>query len=171
MRTKAKLSMAFVLALAFMMPFTYSTLAADSTAASIELSSNTYLADTLVTIRVYDVAAAGSEFTIWFSYDSSGTDTLESTSKFQNITVYLGSDEDEFVLTQNFPAPTAGAYVRVHVRAASNASSADLASATIYVQEFPDLVNLDLFITIGVYLMIILIMVGITVGLARKSRG
>lgn len=144
---------------------------ADSTAASLELSSNSYLADTMVTIRAYDVTAAGSEFRIYFTYDLTGTDTLESTSKFSNITVYLDSDSDEFVITRNFPAPTAGAYVRVHIVPESDPGGTDLADSTIYVQKFEDLVNLDLFITIGVYMMIILVLVGITMGLARKARG
>ena len=146
--------------------------ATNSTAASIELSSSSYLADTLVTIRVYNVETAGSIFHIYFTYDNAGTDTLESTSKFENITVYLGTDEDEFVFTQNFPAPTAGKYIKVHVAAGvANGTATDLATASIYVQEFSSLVNLDLFITIGVYLMIILIMVGIVMKLAKKGSG
>ena len=147
---------------------------ADSTAASIELSSNSYLANTPVTIRVYDVTAAGSEFLIYFTYDSSGTDTIESTSKFTNITVYLGTDADEWVFTKNFPAPTAGSYIRVHV-CETTWDATDLADATIYVQEINELVNLDLFIEVGIYVMIILIFLGIVFGLPayavmRKAR-
>ena len=148
---------------------------AASTGASIELSSGSYLADSPVTIRVYDVTAAGSTFTVYFSYDSSGTDTLEAKSALANITVTLGTDEDEWIYTMIFPEPTAGAYLGVHVTGSATGSTTDLAADYIYTQTFSALWPQDLIIEIGISLMVVLIIVGIIVGLAfvgaKKLRG
>ena len=147
---------------------------AASTAASIELSSDTFLADSLVTIRVYDVAAAGSTFTVYFTYDSSGTDTLEAKTAYANLTVTLGTDEDEWVKTMKFPAPTAGAYVGVHATGSASGSTTDLCADYIDVQEFDDLWPGELIMNIGISLMVALLLVGIVVGLsyvgAKKLR-
>lgn len=148
---------------------------AAATAASIELSADTYVADTPVTIRVYDATAAGSSFTVYFTYDSSGTDTIEAKSEYGNITVYLGSDEDEWVFTMLFPAPTGGDYVRVHATGSATGTTTDLCSDTIYVREWADIWPGDFIIEIGIDIMIALLIVGIVVGLAvigsKKLRG
>lgn len=149
---------------------------AASTAASIELSSGSYLEDSPVTIRVYDVAAAGSTFMIYFTYDSSGTDTIETDAALANISVTLGTDEDEWVYTMIFPSPTAGKYIGVHVTGNTAAeSTTDLASDYIYAQSFSGLWPQDLIIEIGISLMVVLLIVGVVMGLAyigsKKLRG
>lgn len=149
--------------------------AAAATAAAIELSSDSFLVDSLVTIRVYDVTAAGASFNVYFTYDLTGTDTLEAKTEYANITVHLGSNEDEWVYSMIFPAPTAGSYVRVHVCGTATGSTTDLASDTAFSQEFDDIFPTDLIVTVGVSLMVVLIIVGIVVGLAmlgsKKMRG
>lgn len=146
--------------------------AAASTGASIELSSGSYLVDSPVTIRVYDVAAAGSSFTVYFTYDVTGTDTLETDSDLANITVTLGTDDDEWVFTMIFPAPTAGSYLGVHV---DGTAGTELAADYIYKQTFSGLWPQDLIIEIGISLMVVLLIVGIVMGLAyigsQKIRG
>jgi hypothetical protein len=142
---------------------------AAATAASLELSSNSFLEGSPVTIRVYDVTAAGASFVVYFTYDSSGTDTLEAKTSYANKSVLLGSSSDEWVHTMVFEAPTSGAYVRVHVAAAAD-GSADLASAQIDAVDPESLLPTDLIITVGIALMIILIIVGIVAGLARRGR-
>lgn len=147
---------------------------AAATAAKIELSSDSYLVDSLVTIRVYDVSASGASFNVYFTYDVTGTDTLEAKTEYANISVYLGSNEDEWVYTMIFPAPTAGSYIRVHVCGTAVSTTTDLASDTCYAQEFENLWPDDLIITVGISLMVVLIIVGIVIGLAtigaRKMR-
>lgn len=149
--------------------------AAAATAAKMELSSDSFLVDSLVTIRVYDVSAAGASCNIYFTYDVTGTDTLEVKSRYANISVYLGSNEDEFVHTMIFPEPTAGAYIRVHVCGTAVGATTDLASDTIYAQKFADIWPDELIITIGISLMVVMIIVGIVLGLAtlgsKKVRG
>ena len=148
---------------------------AASTAASIELSADTFVVDTLVTIRVYDVTAMGSSFTVYFTYDSSGTDTIEAKSEYANITVHLGSAEDEWVFSMLFPAPTAGDYVRVHVTGSASGTTTDLCSDAIYAREWADIWPADFIIEVGIDIMIALLIVGIVVGLAmvgsKKLRG
>jgi len=141
---------------------------AAATAASLELSSDTFLEGSPVTIRVYDIAAAGASFGIYFSYDSSGTDTLEAKSAYANRSVQLGTGQDEWIITMIFEEPTAGSYIRVHVSAAL-AGAADLAEAQIDAVDPESLLPTDLIITVGVALMIILIVVGIVVGLAKRG--
>lgn len=149
--------------------------AAASTGASVELSSGSFLEDSPVTIRVYDVVAAGSTFTVYFTYDSSGTDTLETNSDYANITVTLGSDDDEWVFTMIFEAPTAGAYIGVHVTGSASGTTTDLGADYIYAQSFSRIWPQDLIIEIGISLMVVLIIVGVVVGLAyvgaKKLRG
>jgi hypothetical protein len=147
---------------------------AASTGASIELSSGSYLEDSPVTIRVYDVVAAGSTFTVFFTYDLSGTDTVETNADYANITVTLGTDDDEWVYTMIFESPTAGAYIGVHVTA-DTSQAGELAADYIYAQSFSRLWPQDLIIEIGISLMVVLIIVGVVVGLAyvgsKKLRG
>ena len=148
---------------------------AASTGAKVELSSDTYLVDSPVTMRVYDVVAAGSTFTVYFTYDSSGTDTLETNSDLANITVTLGSDEDEWVYTKKFPDPTGGDYIGVHVTGSASGTTTDLAADYIYKQKFSDIWPQDLIIEIGISLMVVLIIVSIVLGFAylgsQKLRG
>lgn len=148
---------------------------AASTAASMELSADTFVADTLVTIRIYDITAQGSSGNIYFTYDSSGTDTLEAKTEYANITIHLGTNEDEWVITMLFPTPTAGDYVRVHYCGSASGSTTDLASDTIYVREWDDIWPGDFLIEVGIDVMIALMIVGIIVALsvigAKKLRG
>lgn len=141
---------------------------ADSTAASLELSSNSFLEGSPVTIRVYDVTAAGSEFRVYFTYDSSGTDTIEAKTAYANISVDLSSGQDEWVRTMVFEAPTAGAYIRVHVVGNAAPGGSDLDVAQIDATDPETLLPTDLIITIGVSLMIILIIVSVVIGLASR---
>ncbi len=60
---------------------------AASTAASLELSSDTFLNGSPVTIRVYDVTAAGSEFHVGFLYEAAGSTTLEAKSAYAYLSV------------------------------------------------------------------------------------
>jgi len=140
---------------------------AAATAASLELSASSYLIGSPVTIRVYDVTAAGSSFRIYFTYDLSGTDTLETKTEFANMSVHLGLYQVEWTYTMIFVGPTAGSSITVHV---GNGTGTQLASQQIMAQDPEDLLPTDLIITIGVALMIILIIVGIVTGLARKRR-
>jgi len=142
---------------------------ADATAASVELSSSSFLEGSPVTIRVYDVTAAGGEFIVYFTYDSSGTDTLEAKSDYANISVDLATDEDEWVYSMIFVAPTAGSYIRVHVTT-SGAPATDLGAAQIMANDPEDLLPTDLIITIGVALMIILVVVSVVTGIAMRNR-
>ncbi len=148
---------------------------AASTAASMELSSDTYVADTLVTIRIYDISAQGSSGNVYFTYDSSGTDTLEAKTEFANITIYLGTNEDEWIYTMIFPTPTAGDYVQVHYCGTATSTTTDLAADTIYVREWDDVWPGDFLIEVGIDVMIALMIVGIIVALsvigAKKLRG
>lgn len=139
---------------------------AASTGAKIELSSDSFLVDSLVTIRVYDITASGSSSNLYFSYDLTGTDTLEAKTEYANITIHLGSNEDEWVFSMIFPAPTAGGYTRVHVANNATGRTVDLASDTMYAQEFDDIWPDELIITVGISLMVVLIVVGIVIGLA-----
>ena len=144
----------------------FSAQGAAATAAKIELSSDSFLEDSLMTIRVYDVAAAGSSLNIYFTYDLVGTDTLETKSQYANITVYLGSNDDEWVFSMIFPAPTAGGYVQVHACGTAVSTTVDLAADTVYAQSFDDIWPDELIITVGISLMVVLIIVGIVIGLA-----
>ena len=139
---------------------------AASTAASIELSSGSFLVDSPVTIRVYDVTAAGSSFNVYFTYDSTGTDTLETDSDYANISVTLGTNDDEWVYTMIFVDPTAGRYIGVHVCGSASGTTTDLASDYAYKQTFSALWPQDLIIEIGISLMVVLLIVGVVVGLA-----
>lgn len=176
MRQK-RIALSFTLLLLTLTTFgaVYQAQGAAATGAKIELSSDSYLVGSPVTIRVYDVVAAGASFNVYFTYDLTGTDTLETKSDFANISVKLGSDEDEWVRTMNFPAPTAGAYVGVHVCGSASGATTDLAADYIYKQTFSGIWPQDLITEIGISLMVVLIMVGIVVGLAyvgaSKLRG
>ena len=171
MRTRTKLIPAFLCALFGLLLFlpTSSAQGAVATAASIELSSDSFLEGSPVTIRVYDVTAAGASFQVYFTYDASGTDTIEAKSAYANISVDLATNEDEWVRTMIFESPTAGAYIRVHVAGSAGEVSSDLDAAQCDATDVEDLLPTDLIITIGVALMIILIIVSIVVGLARKG--
>lgn len=142
--------------------------AADATAASIELSSDGYMADTPVTIHIYSVAAAGAEFIVYFTYDSSGTDTLETNTDLANITVDLGSSDDEWYHTMIFPEPTAGAYLRVHVTT-SGAPDTDLTSAQIDVTTVSSLLPLTFIIELGVGLFLIGVIVAVVVVMYKRK--
>lgn len=170
MRTRTKLLPVclFVVLSLFLLSSTPAR-AADATAASLELSSDSFLEGSPVSIRVYDITAAGAAFRVYFTYDSSGTDTLEAKSAYANISVDLGAGDDEWVRTMTFEAPTSGAYIRVHVTTAG-APDTDLDSAQCDATDVEDLLPTDLIITIGVALMIILIIVGIVIGLAKRGR-
>ena len=158
----------FALLSLFLFLPTSSVQGAAATAASIELSSDSFLEGSPVTIRVYDVVASGASFQVYFTYDASGTDTLETKASYANISVDLATNEDEWVRTMVFEAPTAGAYIRVHVTD-RDWNQTELDSAQCDATDVEDLLPTDLIITIGVALMIILIIVGIVVGLARKG--
>ena len=141
-----------------------------ATGASLEMSSDSFMVGTPVTMRVYDVAASGATFGIYFSYDLTGTDTIEAKSAYANISVDLGADDDEWVRTMVFAAPTAGAYIRVHVVDTHGSGQTELDAAQIDATDPEDLLPTDFIITVGIALMIILIIVGIVVGLARRGR-
>ena len=142
---------------------------AAATAASLELSSDTFLNGSPVTIRIYDVTAAGASFGISFFYDNSGTETLEAKSAYANRSVQLATGQDEWIITMIFEEPTAGAWIRVKVNGANSATTSVLATAQIDAVDPETLLPTDLIITVGVALMIILIVVGIVVGLARRG--
>lgn len=142
---------------------------AAATAASLELSSDTFLNGSPVTIRVYDVTAAGASLGISFYYDSSGTETIEAKSAYANRSIQLGTGQDEWIITMIFEEPTAGAYIRVKVVGALSDTTDELAVAQIDAVDPETLLPTDLIITVGVALMIILIVVGIVVGLARRG--
>lgn len=144
---------------------------AAATAASLEMSSDTFLNGSPVTIRVYDVTAAGASFGISFFYDSTGTATLEAKSSYANRSIQLGTGQDEWIITMIFEEPTAGNYIRVSVVGALASTTSELAIAQIDAVDPEDLLPTDLIITVGVALMIILIVVGIVVGLARRGGG
>ena len=147
----------------------FQTSAAASTAASLEMSSDTFLNGSPVTIRIYDVAAAASSFGISFFYDSSGTATLEAKSSYANRSVQLGTGQDEWIITMIFEEPTAGAWIRVSVVGSCSSTTSELAIAQIDAVDPESLLPTDLIITVGVALMIILIVVGIVVGLAGRG--
>lgn len=165
------LPLAFLLAITLMAMLVPARAApqAAATAASLELSSDTFLNGSPVTIRVYDVTAAGASFGISFSYDLSGTETLEAKSSYANRSVQLGTGQDEWIITMIFEEPTAGDYIRVEVVGALSSTTSVLATAQIDAIDPEDLLPTDLIITVGVALMIILIVVGIVVGLARRG--
>ena len=144
--------------------------AAAGTAASLEMSSDTFLNGSPVTIRIYDVTAAGSTFGISFFYDNSGTATLEAKSAYANRSVQLGTGQDEWIITMIFEEPTAGSWIRVSVVGSCSSTTSELAIAQIDAVDPESLLPTDLIITVGVALMIILIVVGIVVGLAGKGR-
>ena len=139
-----------------------------ATAASLELSSDTFLNGSPVTIRVFDVTAAGASFVISFTYDAAGTETIEAKSAYANRSVQLGTGQDEWIITMIFEEPTAGNYIRVQVSASATAD-VPLAQAQIDAVDPETLLPTDLIITVGVALMIILIVVGIVVGLAKRG--
>ena len=170
---KKQVTMAFLMVTLFLGAFStmYNAQGAAATGASLELSSDSYLVDSLVTIRVYNVIAAGASFNVYFSYDSSGTDTLEAKSEYANITVVLGSNEDEWVHTMKFPAPTAGSYVGVHVCESATGATTDLAADYCYKQTFSELWPSDLIIEIGISLMVVLLIVAIVIGIAKIGSG
>lgn len=143
---------------------------AAATAASLELSSNSYLEGSPVTIRVHSVLAAGGSFGISFFYDASGTETIEAKATYANRSVQLGSGKDEWVFTMTFVAPTAGEWIRVKVNGANAGTTSVLDTAQIDAVDVESLLPTDLIITIGVSLMIILIIVGIVAGLAKRGR-
>lgn len=144
---------------------------AAATGASLEVSSSSYLIGSPVTIRVYDVLAAGASFGVYFTYDSSGTDTIEAKTEFANISVQLGTGQDEWTYTMIWPAPTSGASITVHVGpTCGDGTDEDLASQQVMAQDPEDLLPTDMVITVGIALMIILIVVSIVMGLARRRR-
>jgi len=161
-------TLVLITALASVMPTMAKTQAA-ATAASLELSSDTFLNGSPVTIRVYDVTAAGASFGITFFYDLTGTETLEAKSAYANRSIQLGTGQDEWIITMIFEEPTAGDYIRVKVVGALTDTTAVLATAQIDAVDPETLLPTDLIITVGVALMIILIVVGIVVGLARRG--
>ena len=65
--------------------------------------------------------------------------------------------------------------MRVHVCGTASGATTDLASDTIYAQEFDDIWPDELIISVGISLMVVLIIVGIILGLAyvgsKKLRG
>lgn len=142
---------------------------AASTAASIELSSDTFLNGSPVTIRIFDVTAAGSSFVITFLYDNAGTATLEAKSSYANRSVQLGTGQDEWIITMVFEEPTAGSWIRVYATGTAVSTTVKLSEAQIDAVDVESLLPTDLIITVGVALMIILIVVGIVVGLARRG--
>jgi len=165
------LPMAFLVAItlmATMVPVQAAPQAA-STAASLELSSDTFLNGSPVTVRVFDVTAAGSEFHVGFLYDNAGTATLEAKSAYGNLSVQLGTGQDEWIITMIFEEPTAGDWIRVYVTGALVDTTVNLAIAQVDAVDVESLLPTDLIITVGVALMIILIVVGIVVGLARRG--
>ncbi|MFX0185805.1 MAG: hypothetical protein ACFE95_22195 [Candidatus Hodarchaeota archaeon] len=171
MRTRTKLTSILLVALLslFLLP-TARVSGAAATAASLELSSDSYLEGTPVTIRVYDITASGSSFGIYFSYDASGTDTIETKSSYANISVQLGTGDDEWVRTMIFDPPTSGSYIRVHVVDKHTTGQSELASAQIDATDVEELLPTDFIITLGVGLMIIGIIVAIVVSLYRRRR-
>lgn len=140
---------------------------AAATSASIEACAPHYVADSPMTIRVYDVAASGASFVVTFTYDSSGTDTLETKTEFANISVDLGSSDDEWVDTFNWPSPTAGAYIRVHVFAASSGGAA-LDSTQVQYKEVDDYVPVTFFIELAIPFILMFIFAGVAAGLIYR---
>lgn len=143
---------------------------AAGTAASVELASNSFLEGSPLTIRVFDVTAAGASFGISFYYDAAGTETLEAKSAYANRSVQLGTGANEWVITMIFESPTSGAWIRVKVNDVNAGTTTVLATAQVDAIDPASLLPTDLIITIGVALMIILIVVGIISGLARRGR-
>lgn len=144
--------------------------AAAATGGSLELASNSFLEGSPVTIRVFDVTAAGASFGISFLYDNAGTETLEAKTAYANRSVQLGTGQTEWVITMIFESPTSGAWIRVKVNGANSDTTVVLATSQIDAIDPTDLLPTDLIITIGVALMIILVVVGIVAGLARRGR-
>ena len=167
------LPLAFLVAITFMAMLTpvQARTHAAATAASLEMSSDTFLEGSPVTIRIYDVTAAGASFGISFFYDNAGTATLEAKSAYANRSVQLGTGQDEWIITMIFEEPTAASYIRVKVNGANSDTTVVLATAQINAVDVESLLPTDLIITTGVALMIILIVVGIVVGLARRGGG
>ena len=143
---------------------------AAATAASLEMSSDTFLNGSPVTVRIHDVTAAGGSFGISFYYDAAGTETLEAKASYANRSVQLGTGQDEWIITMIFEEPTAGQWIRVKVNGANSDTTVVLATAQIDAVDVESLLPTDLIITVGVALMIILIVVGIVVGLAGRGR-
>jgi len=169
-KTRFKVASIFVLALMGLMLFVPTpSRAADATAASVEVSSDGFMADTPVTIHVYDVTAAGGSFIVYFSYDASGTDTLETNTAYENISVTLGTGDDEWYRTMIFEAPTDGAYIRVHVTTAG-APDTDLCSAQTDCTTVESLLPLDFIIELGVGLMLIGIIISVVVVLYKRRK-
>lgn len=152
-------------------PATPAAPAAAATSASLELSADSFLEGSPVTIRVHNVIAAGASFGISFFYDVTGTETLEVKAAYANRSVQLGTSDDEWILTMTFPAPTAGEWIRVKVNGANAGTTSVLATAQTDAVDVESLLPTDLIITVGVSLMIILIVVAIVAGLARKRTG
>jgi hypothetical protein len=145
--------------------------AAAATAASLELSADSFLEGSPLTIRVHNVLTAGASFGISFFYDSAGTETLEAKADYANRSVQLGTSDDEWILTMTFPAPTAGQWIRVKVNDVNAGTTTVLATAQTDAVDPETLLPTDLIITVGVSLMIILVVVSIVAGLARRGSG
>lgn len=159
-----------VLSAFFVMMPAQATVQAAATGASLELASNSFLEGSPLTVRVFDVTAAGGSIGIAFYYDNAGTPTLEAKSAYANRSVQLGTGQTEWVITMIFESPTAGAWIRVRVLGSNTGTTTQLAEAQVDAIDPTDLLPTDLIITIGVALMIILIVVGIVAGLARRGR-
>ena len=144
--------------------------AAEATGASLEIGAPHYITDSPMTVRVYDVAAAGASFVVYFTYDVAGTDTLEVKTAFANISVDLGSDDDEWVDTFNWPSPTGGSYIRVHLASNNTATIAqDLDSSQVQHKEVDDYVPITFFIELAIPFILMFIFAGVAAGLIYKK--
>lgn len=144
---------------------------AAATAASVE-SPNSYAASTLVTFKVFDIAAAGASFGVSFYYDLAGTPTLEAKASYANISVQLGSGDDDWVKTMVFNTPTAGAWIRIAVVGALSDTTVTLDTVQVDLSDTESIFDAltDFVVTIGVALMIVFVFIGIIYAVARYKR-
>lgn len=144
---------------------------AAATAAAVE-APNSFAASTLVTFKVYDVIASGASFGVSFYYDLAGTETLEAKSAYSNISVVLGTGDDDWVKTMVFPTPTAGGWIRIKVVDALTGTTTELAVVQMDVSDTETIFDAltDFVVTIGVALMIVFVFIGIIYAVARYKR-
>lgn len=149
----SRISFVVLLAISLLAMNLTSAKAAGGTAGTVEWSSNTYLANSLVSIHCEGLTVS-ADFTL--SFTAGGP---------SNITFTTSASQKTFDITLAIAAPTAGVAMVVDLSGGA-LQSVDLDAATIISQEITDLLPTDLIIDVGIQVMIILIIVGIVAGLA-----
>ena len=127
-------------------------LAADGSAGSISVSSNSILDGQIVTIWCYDLTASGDYHVNW---------TGENTG----LTFTATAGDDDYVVDIGVDKPSASSSVTIYLRAGS--AGTEIAKVTVTVQDLSTYLNTGLIIGAGVVIMMAVIIYAIVKRLGR----